>query len=850
MKNQILARALGAGLAANLLLAASAESPPFGTLFLEAGNRPFAIEQGDFNGDGVVDLATLHDPLGEPGGVSLSVYIGRGDGTFEPRRSISGTDSRFFLAGDFDGDGTDELVARAPGEASNSDQYSVYGLDKAGDLVVRRTQTLSVGASAGASNLPRALGGDFNGDGRDDVALLLEDRATFNVFLGFPGGLDQATELAPGGVTGAISAAIAEDLDGDGSVEIVTAHDEHVRVWSWDDGSMDEIVALEFDDRIDQLAAGEIDGAPGADLLAGEHEGGYLLEYAVLPDVLAGTARGAIELDNEIFGEKPYFFDENGDGLDDLLVLDVTGVSVVGPLRPELSYAYVASNVSGVFPYPAFGETPRLGLYPADAVVADFNADGRPDIAAVNAHRDNGTVTIVLGQGAGAFGNVDAVDNRVGLGLPGARFIDLDADGYPDVVFDGEVHLNEQGRFALEADAQLLSEYGGAANGVFADLDGDGDVDQYILEDGFITAFINDAGVFTAQAAHELATTDEEQDDYGPGAPISPGGGASVLVATRPKGSESSDAFNATVLEYLGAGVFSETRVSFNLPYVIPIRVVDFDGDGLGDIQWSGFEPGLDSLDRYIWLNDAGAFLPDATPYGQTGVTPGFERAIFDLSGDGLADRVMIDGVDLPSGVEWSVRIELQQADGAFVASQAFVTAAEKGVAMTANIGRVVHEDLTGDGVADLCVLYTVVDEFFGYAVVVYEGLGAGVFGQPLGIVAGPIGGSSDFGFDVADADLDGDVDILLGGDWFMNPPSLNNSPLVSGVLYNRTNGVKASCFGDLNGDGRVGPADLARVLAAWGHDEAEFITYDLYPDGVIDATDIAALIAEWGDCD
>ena len=847
--NQIFARALGVGLAANLLLAASAESPPFGTLFLEAGNRPFAIEQGDFNGDGVVDLATLHDYFDEPGHVSLSVFVGRGDGTFEPRRSIAGADSLFFVAGDFDGDETDELLARAPGEGSDSDQYSVYGLTVAGDLVVKRTEQLSVGAPTVSGDIPRALSGDFNGDGRDDVALLLEDRTTYNVFLGFPSSFDQASEFASSDVLDVLSAAIAQDLDGDGMTEVVTAHIEQVRVWSWNDGVFVESVALEFEDAIDQLAAGEIDGAAGVDLLAGQHAEGFFLEYTVVSDVLTGAARGKIGLENEILGEKPCLFDEDGDGLDDLLVLDVTRAFVVGPLRPEFSYAYFASNVSGAFTYPAFGETPRLGLYPADAVVADFNADGRSDIAAVNALRDNGAVTVVLGQGAGAFGNVDAADNRLGGGLPGARFIDLDADGYPDVVSDGEVHLNEQGRFALEADAQLLTEYGGAANGVFADLEGDGDVDQYILEDGFITAFINDAGVFTAQAAHELATTDEEQDDYGPGAPISPGGGASVLVVTRPMDAESSDPFSATVLEYLGAGVFSETRVSFNLPYAIPIRVVDFDGDGLGDLQWVGFEPGAKSNGQYIWLNSGSAFTPSVFPYGQTGVEPGIEHRLIDLSGDGRADRVIIEVLE-NDDIEWSIRTELQQADGSFVSNQTFVSAAEKGVSRGASIGSVVLEDLTGDGVDDLCVLYVFHEFSSGYAVVLHEGLSAGDFGQPLGVVAGPIGGPSVFGFDVADADLDGDVDILLGGDWFMNPPSINNSPLVSGVLYNRTNGVKTSCFGDLNGDGRVGPADLARVLAAWGHDEAQFITYDLYPDGVIDATDIAALLAEWGDCE
>ncbi|MCA9291677.1 MAG: hypothetical protein KDA25_11160 [Phycisphaerales bacterium] len=49
---------------------------------------------------------------------------------------------------------------------------------------------------------------------------------------------------------------------------------------------------------------------------------------------------------------------------------------------------------------------------------------------------------------------------------------------------------------------------------------------------------------------------------------------------------------------------------------------------------------------------------------------------------------------------------------------------------------------------------------------------------------------------------------------------------------------------GDLDGDGVVGPADLAILLAAWGSDDPDA---DLDDDGAVGPTDLAILLANWG---
>ncbi len=59
------------------------------------------------------------------------------------------------------------------------------------------------------------------------------------------------------------------------------------------------------------------------------------------------------------------------------------------------------------------------------------------------------------------------------------------------------------------------------------------------------------------------------------------------------------------------------------------------------------------------------------------------------------------------------------------------------------------------------------------------------------------------------------------------------------------------SCPGDLDGDGVVGAADLAILLAAWNTDGegAPFCSPDFDNSGNVDAADLAVLLAAWGDC-
>ncbi|MCA9290291.1 MAG: hypothetical protein KDA25_04125 [Phycisphaerales bacterium] len=89
---------------------------------------------------------------------------------------------------------------------------------------------------------------------------------------------------------------------------------------------------------------------------------------------------------------------------------------------------------------------------------------------------------------------------------------------------------------------------------------------------------------------------------------------------------------------------------------------------------------------------------------------------------------------------------------------------------------------------------------------------------------------------DVTDVVL-GTIDIDLGFPFGIQTVQLEAVHIVLGLT------VESTTLGDLDGDGIVGPSDLAILLANWGQGGVG----DLDGSGAVGAADLAILLANWG---
>ena len=125
---------------------------------LRAGYNVVSAAVGDFNGDGIPDLAVANF-----GGGTVSVFLGAGDGTFQPAGSYDTGGASAVAVGDFNGDGVLDLAV-----TNDSVNGSVSVLLGVGDGTFQLAGTYETNGQ-----FPRAVTvGDFNGDGWTDLAVL------------------------------------------------------------------------------------------------------------------------------------------------------------------------------------------------------------------------------------------------------------------------------------------------------------------------------------------------------------------------------------------------------------------------------------------------------------------------------------------------------------------------------------------------------------------------------------------------------------------------------------------------------------------------------------------------------
>ncbi len=123
------------------------------------GAGPSSVASGDFNGDGIKDLAV-------PNIVSsnVSVVLGDGAGNFTVKQFSVGNDSRFVAVGNFNGDNFADLALAV--DDIPDELVIVFG---------NASGNFAAGQRIALDQSPIAiLAHDFNGDGRDDLAVTVQ----------------------------------------------------------------------------------------------------------------------------------------------------------------------------------------------------------------------------------------------------------------------------------------------------------------------------------------------------------------------------------------------------------------------------------------------------------------------------------------------------------------------------------------------------------------------------------------------------------------------------------------------------------------------------------------------------
>lgn len=397
-------------------LGAAGQKPPVSfakPVIYSAGLDPGQVAVGDLNGDGKPDLAVANACQSADncnGGVS--VFFGNGDGTFQAPTSYSsgGAFAGLVAIEDVNGDGIPDLVVGNSCESTDP-EFECIGTSVVGVLLGNGDGTFQspVGYSVGAYLFSSIVVGDFDGDGKPDMAAVVcpADQSCggfepneVGVLLNNGNGTFQAPVFYnSGGYQGLSLPAIAiGDLNGDGNLDIVVANS--------------------------CLQTGQDCVNGGAvDILLGNGD---------------GTFQTAVSFNSGGFDALSVAIaDMNGDGKLDLVVgneyedgFDTSGVSVF------------LGNGDGTFQAPI--ASPGDGV---SVAISDVNGDGRPDVVMAypcgSYGCEKGIVVVLLGNGDGTFQAAVSYpsggyrDNTLAIG-------DVNGDGREDLIVVNDLQCKKR----------------------------------------------------------------------------------------------------------------------------------------------------------------------------------------------------------------------------------------------------------------------------------------------------------------------------------------------------------------------------------------------------------------------
>ena len=362
------------------------------------GNHPQAAVAADFNNDGEDDLAVTS----EGSSASVSVMLGKGDGTFEPKVDYVFNFTAFALAArDLNNDGKLDLVATSSGAGV------VCVLLGNGD------GTFQTKVDYGVGNRPESVAiGDLNGDGKLDIATANVADATISVLSGNGDGTFQQKVNQPS-VQGSTWITI-QDLNNDQKNDLVTAipYDSTVSVRLGNgDGTFQTKVDYNTGTGSKNFAFADINGDSKLDMVVAAVNSASV-------SVLLGNGDGTFQAKTTYSVGSPAMSVTLGD-------FDKDGkVDIAAATYYSNTATVLRGNGDGTF---GTKTDYAVGNAPTFITAGDFNGDGRPDL--VTANYSSGDISVLLNEppvkvtsinrhsGASASTNADTLTFDVTFGV-------------------------------------------------------------------------------------------------------------------------------------------------------------------------------------------------------------------------------------------------------------------------------------------------------------------------------------------------------------------------------------------------------------------------------------------------
>ncbi len=747
---------------------------------------PGNVVTADMNGDGYPDVVSTIDLYDNVNGIDnnrISIQLNNGSGVLGVADTtlVGLYPSGALKVTDVNGDGYPDVIVTSK---YGKNKFSVLLNDGTGNLAAPSEYTVV------DDNLPAMAVGDLNGDGYNDIVVVLYGSNRVKTFRNNGNGTFTASDSMTTG-TGPWDVTLT-DIDKDGDLDIVTAdYDGHTISTIKNNGNGAFAAKSSYSTGTVfpmSITAGDLNGDGNVDLVTADWWDNYIVSV-----FLQSTGSFSTHTDYSVMSPAQVVLgDMNGDGHLDIVV----PVSDIGKA------AVLTNTGSGSFSSAAYYST---GSYSQSADVADMDGDGDLDI--VTANNGSGNISLLKNIELVAVSSIAPAANAVNAAISSNIVVTFNSAMNTATLVDTNVivHGSMSGKvngaisydgpsktmtFNPSADFMAgenititLTNYIKSTNGVS------------LLRSSITSFTVRSAGAGNFVFADTVITYPVSYNRM------------NIINTGDITGDGIADLFGSypgDIKFYQNSSATFDSISAVSINYTQSMPVADIDNDGDLDFIQSNYG----NSDITPFINDGNGSFTAKTPFN-TGINNSPHATLTDMDNDGRID-VMMNG-----GGSQQVYIFYDDArDQSYSGGSSYLT-------IHYDIKDYLAADVDNDGNNDIVTLHSGNGNNF---VTISRNLGERSFAAPVDYTIAE-GGEK---ITAADVNGDGYIDIIIAnqsGKYFSVMMNAGNGTFGSPVDYNIGIKIYQIEAADIDGDG-----DIDLVLrgvgynAVWDGDQDKLI--------------------------